>query len=153
MLQKDEDFLEQKGYEDLEKNIKNFGRLKKFLIEFKEIVDTGKLSEFYCEKLWNLKKSKKQNQKGFDLKDESGKKYEVKYRKDSTNPGMEIKDKDSLDSVLYVHLDENLLPEVIKQFKSKDIQYTKNPPRVTFKGAEPKIIFQLKSGDKNKRAK
>jgi hypothetical protein len=152
MSQKDEDFLEQKGHEDLEKNIKNFGRLKKFLLEFKEIVDTGKLAEFYCEKLWNLKKPGKPNQKGFDLKDESGKKYEVKYRKDSTNPGMKIKDKDSLDSVLYVHLDENLLPEVIKQFKSKDIHYTKNL-RVTFKGAEPKIIFQLKSGDKNKKDK
>jgi hypothetical protein len=85
------------------------------------------------------------------LKDESGKKYEVKYRKDSTNPGMEIKDKGSLDSVLYVHLDENLLPEVIKQFKSKDIHYTKNP-RVSFKEAEPKIIFKLRS-DKNKKAK
>jgi len=148
MLQKDEDFLEQKGYEDLEKNIKNFGRLKKFLLEFKEIVDTGKLSEFYCEKLWNLKKPGKPNQEGFDLKDESGKKYEVKYRK-GKNSGMKIKDKDSLDSVLYVHLDENLLPEVIKQFKSKDIHYTKNP-RVSFKEAEPKIIFQLKSGDKNR---
>jgi hypothetical protein len=63
MLQKDKDFLEQKGYEDLEKNIKNFGRLKNFLIEFKEIVDTGKLAEFYCEKLWNLEKPKKPNQK------------------------------------------------------------------------------------------
>jgi hypothetical protein len=149
MLKKSEDFLKQKGYEDLE-NIENFDKLKNFLIEFKEIVDTGKLAEFYCEKLWNLKKSKKPNQKGFDLKDESGKKYEVKYRKDSTNPGMKIKDKDSLDSVLYVHLDENLLPEVIKQFKSKDLHYTKNPPRVTFKDAEPKIIFKLRS-DKSEK--
>jgi hypothetical protein len=151
MLKKGEDFLKQKGHEDLEKNIKNFGRLKKFLLEFKEIVDTGKLAEFYCEKLWNLKKPGKPNQKGFDLKDESGKKYEVKYRK-GKNSGMKIKDKDSLDSVLYVHLDGNLLPEVIKQFKSKDIPYTKNPPRVSFKKAEPKskIIFKLRS-DKSEK--
>jgi hypothetical protein len=101
------------------------------------------------------KNLKNRTKKGFDLKDESGKKYEVKYRKDSTNPGMKIKDKDSLDSVLYVHLDENLLPEVIQQFKSKDIPYTKNHPKVSFKKAEPKskIIFQLKSCDKNKKAK
>jgi hypothetical protein len=58
MLKKSEDFLKQKGYEDLE-NIENFDKLKNFLIEFKEIVDTGKLAEFYCEKLWNLKKIEK----------------------------------------------------------------------------------------------
>jgi len=40
---------------DLKKVIPNFNQFVKFISKFREIVDTGKLAEYYCSKLFRLK--------------------------------------------------------------------------------------------------
>ena len=135
--------------------IPDFEQFKNFVFKFKEIVDTGKLAEFYCEKLFDLDKISPRNS-GPDLETKNKKfVFEVKYRKmvflknedimSKTPPGMKI-DLKKIYSVLYVYLDGNLLPNHIFQIKSEDIKYTTDT-RVSFKNAfkknKAKTIFLI----------
>lgn len=104
------------------------------------------MAQFYCRKLFDLEEIKPFNRSGPDLESKDGKlKFEVKYRKmevemdddrilNRTPPGMPI-NLESIDYVLYVYLDDNLLPKFIFKIKSEDIDYTGTDKRVSFKRA------------------
>jgi len=128
--------------------IENFEVLKNFLAsEYgQKLIDRGKLAEFYCEELFGLKRTSRSNEEGYDLESKDGKRFEVKNRKAKlredylkTNsvllPGMEI-DLDKIDYVLYVILDENLLPKYIFQIPKEELgSRLKGKKRVSFKRA------------------
>lgn len=122
---------------DLEK-IVDLKRLTGFVSEFREIVDTGKLAQFYCRKLFNLREIEPFNKKGPDLESFDGKiKFEVKHRVfRNVPPGMPI-DLSNIDYVLYVDLEkESLLPKSIFRINKDDITYTnRKSKRVSFKRA------------------
>ena len=136
--------MELKNRIDLEKEINDFNQFIKFISEFKFIVDTGKLAEFYCIKLFNLKPTNKKND-FYDATDSESKRIEIKFRdtfkKQSIPSGMEIK-LETIDYVLLVYLDETLLPQKIYKIKSEYIDYTTGK-RVSFKRAfnENKLLF------------
>ncbi|MEK6832942.1 MAG: hypothetical protein AABY32_02750 [Nanoarchaeota archaeon] len=143
---------------NLSELIPNFDSFRVFINDHKDIVDTGKLAQFYCEKLLDLKGIKPFNTKGMDLESRDGKiKYEVKYRKgdfsDKTPIGMEI-DLSRINYVLYVELNpETLLPNKIFKIKSEDIQYKKGK-RVSFNKAfkDKKIeAIIIKQNEKTKK--
>ena len=123
----------------LKEFIQDFDRFKIFIKDYKDIVDTGKLAQFYCEKILDLKQIKPFNTKGMDLESKDSKiKYEVKYRKgnfsDKAPVGMKI-DLSKVNYVLYVELNsETLLPNRIFKIKSEDIEYKKGK-RVSFNKA------------------
>lgn len=146
--------MKPKRMKDLEK-IVDVKRLTDFVSEFREIVDTGKLAQFYCRKLFDLRQIKPFNKKGPDLESSDGKiKFEVKHRffRAKTPPGMPI-DLSSIDYVLYVDLEsESLLPKYIFQIKKDDITYTnRKSKRVSFKRAfeekKYKVIFEASSSN------
>jgi len=137
-----------KTIKDLKKITPNFKQFCRFISEFKEIVDSGKLAEFYCSRLFSLKLVEPRNS-NIDAIDPEGKKIEIKHRSYSTEipPGMKI-NLDNIDYLFYVKLNkENLLPEEIYKIKAKDIEYTDTKAkRVSFKKAFKKkkveVVFK-----------
>ncbi|MCP8313155.1 MAG: hypothetical protein H3Z53_02120 [archaeon] len=133
-----------KNMKDLRREIEDFDGFVSFISKFEKIIDTGKLAEFYCEKLFRLKPQPRNS--GFDATSSDGKKIEIKHRFYSTKtpPGMEV-DLEEIDYIYYVDLDESLLPSRIYQIKSGDVYYTKGK-RVSFRRAfeerKFKLIFQ-----------
>ncbi|MDO8538291.1 MAG: hypothetical protein Q7S21_05385 [archaeon] len=121
-----------KSISDLQNSIHNFKRFRAFLLEFKEIIDTGKLAEFYCCKLFDLKPVKPHNAY-IDAKSKSGERIEIKHRffSGKTPPGMKINLK-NIDFVYYVELSDNLLPKQIFKIKKEDIEQV-SKGRVSFK--------------------
>ncbi|MEM2099968.1 MAG: hypothetical protein QXV37_01410 [Candidatus Jordarchaeaceae archaeon] len=139
-----------KTKEDLENAIRkkgwDFNEFVGFLTKFKEIVDTGKLAEFYCKILFNLRPTSRNY--GFDAIDQENKKVEIKHRfySGKTPPGMEM-DLNTIDYVLYVDLDkDDLLPKQILKIKSEDIIRRTKGKRVSFKKAikerKAELVFQ-----------
>lgn len=134
-----------KRRKDLLKVIPNFNQFAKFISKFQEVVDIGKLAEFYCSKLFGLKLVKPCNS-NIDAVGPAGEKIEIKCRTYSGKipPGMKVNLQD-IDYVFYVVLDDNLLPKRIFKIKSKDIYYTRGK-RVSFKKAfdsdKAELIFQ-----------
>lgn len=123
-----------KTKKDLRKSIPNFEQFHRSLLIARKVVDTGKLAEFYCRKLFLLKQVKPHNA-SVDAVDSRGKKIEIKYRfiLKKTPPGMKINLK-RIDFVLYVELDKRLLPARIFKVETKDIHSTRNG-RVSFREA------------------
>jgi len=76
----------------------------------------------------------------------SGKRIEIKHRAYAGNipPGMKVA-LQNVDYVLYVELDNDLLPKHIYRIKSEDIEYTTHK-RVSFRRAfkenKARLIFQ-----------
>jgi len=130
---------------DLKKVIPDFDQFTGFISKFRDVVDTGKLAEFYCCKLFKLKLVKPHNS-AIDAISPSGKRIEIKHRANTgkTPGGMKI-DLEKIDYVLYVLLDDNLLPKRIYKIKSQDIDYTTGK-RVSFgrafKENRVKLVFQ-----------
>jgi hypothetical protein len=130
---------------DLKKVIPEFDKFAKFISKFRDVVDTGKLAEFYCSKLFRLKLVKPRNS-NIDATSPPGKKIEIKHRfyKREIPPGMKI-DLRNIDYVLYVGLDDDLLPKRIYKIESKDINYTTHKRvsfRKAFKENKAKLVFQ-----------
>ncbi|OGD95513.1 hypothetical protein A3F57_03205 [Candidatus Roizmanbacteria bacterium RIFCSPHIGHO2_12_FULL_36_11] len=123
-----------KNQSDLEKLIPDFEDFKKVLWSYKNIIDTGKLTEYYCSILFGLTLTTPRNYY-FDALTSENKKVEVKHRFYSGNipPGMKIK-LENIDVIYYVELEPNLLPKRIYKFLSEDITYTMNG-RVSFQNA------------------
>jgi len=113
--------------------------------KFKEIVDSGKLAEFYCSRLFDLKLVRPRNS-NIDAIGPKGERIEIKHRFYSGKipPGMKI-NLHNIDYVFYVELDDNLLPNRIFKIKSNDIDYTTGK-RVSFKRAfnenKVELVFQ-----------
>ncbi|MEM5799305.1 MAG: hypothetical protein QXZ43_01405 [Candidatus Aenigmatarchaeota archaeon] len=135
-----------KTRKDLEKVIQDFDQFSEFIHKFKEFIDTGKLAEFYCSKLFDLKLVKPHNS-NIDALGPKGERIEIKHRfySGKTPPGMKV-NLDIIDYVFYVQLDENsLLPKEIFKIKSKDIEY-KSDKRVSFRKAfkenKAELIYQ-----------
>ncbi|MEM5803234.1 MAG: hypothetical protein QW350_00670 [Candidatus Aenigmatarchaeota archaeon] len=109
-----------KTRKDLEKVIQDFDQFSEFIYKFKEFIDTGKLAEFYCSKLFDLKLVKPHNS-NIDALGPKGERIEIKHRfySGKTPPGMKV-NLDVIDYVFYVQLDENsLLPKKNIQNKIK----------------------------------
>lgn len=112
----------------------DFENFQQDLIKYRDIIDTGKLAEFYCEKLFGLsafRSAKSQNIRKngpHDANTPCGERVEIKYRapNSKTPPGMKLNFA-NFDFVLYVLLDENLLPSRIWRIRKCDITQTKNP--------------------------
>ncbi len=135
-----------KTKKDLEKNIQYFSKFSEMISEFNEIIDTGKLAEFYCEKLFDLKLKKPRNS-NIDAESPSGKKIEIKQRfyNGKIPPGMKI-NLENIDYVYYVKLDDkSLLPKYIYKIKSEDIEHTVKGRvsfKKTFNDKKEEIVFQ-----------
>lgn len=127
-----------KNLKDLKKIISNFKHFKENLVKFKNFIDTGKLAEYYCIVLYELKLIKPHNA-SFDALTSDNKKVEIKHRvhKGSILPGMKI-NLESIDQVYYVELDQNLLPIKIHKILVTDLEYSTGK-RVSFKK-----VFDLK---------
>lgn len=101
------------------------------LIKYKALIDTGKLAEFYCERLFGLSgyrsaKSDLVRKNGpHDASTQDGDRIEVKYRASKGTPGM-VMNFANFDFVLYVLLDESLLPSCIWKIRKRDIVQTQN---------------------------
>ncbi|MBI2048218.1 MAG: hypothetical protein HYT27_03695 [Parcubacteria group bacterium] len=110
-----------KTYKDLKKSIPGFNRFHQSLLAVREVVDTGELSEFYCRKLFRLKRVKPWNA-AIDAIDPHGKKVEIKHRSitGKTPAGMKVHLK-KIDYLLYVELSKKLLPAKIFKIDAKDI--------------------------------
>jgi hypothetical protein len=134
-----------KTREDLEKIIADFKQFTELISRFKEIVDSGKLAEFYCSRLFDLKLVRPRNS-NIDAIGPKGERIEIKHRFYSGKipPGMKI-NLHNIDYVFYVELDDNLLPNRIFKIKSNDIDYTTGK-RVSFKRAfnenKVELVFQ-----------
>jgi hypothetical protein len=134
-----------KTREDLEKIIADFKQFTELISKFKEIVDSGKLAEFYCSRLFDLKLVRPRNS-NIDAIGPKGERIEIKHRFYSGKipPGMKI-NLHNIDYVFYVELDDNLLPNRIFKIKSNDIDYTTGK-RVSFKRAfnenKVELVFQ-----------
>jgi len=134
-----------KTREDLEKIIADFNQFTELISKFKEIVDSGKLAEFYCSRLFDLKLVRPRNS-NIDAIGPKGERIEIKHRFYSGKipPGMKI-NLHNIDYVFYVELDDNLLPNRIFKIKSNDIDYTTGK-RVSFKRAfnenKVELVFQ-----------
>lgn len=139
----------------LSQKIQPFDKFKDFISTYHSLVDTGKLAQFYCEKLFDLTPHRIPNGP-YDLEDKKSKDekwIEVKYRffKGGFPPGMEL-DFRKFDVVYYVELGEDLLPVHIHKILKKDITQLSGEPwsesykgRVSFKEAyntgKAKIVF------------
>lgn len=123
-----------KSKKDLIKATPHFKSFISVLSKHKNIIDTGKLAEDYCAKLFKLKIVSPHNA-SIDAVDRYGKRVEIKQRifKGNFMPGMSI-NLAKIDYVLYVELSDNLLPRRIFKINAKDIKYTKGK-RVSFRGA------------------
>lgn len=124
-------------------SIKDIDEIKHFIKKHKRLVDTGKLAEFWCEKLCGITLAKKSNEKGYDGITSSGEKIEIKYRylKGKVPPGMKI-DTAKIKYVYYVFMNEDLLPDSIYRYNIKHIQQKENS-RVSFKNAHKKGQFEI----------
>jgi hypothetical protein len=135
-----------KTNKDLKKSIPDFLKFCNFIKKHKQIIDTGKLSEWYCKLLFNLRLSDKPNS-SYDAIDKNGNKVEIKQRKTKGKMlgGMKI-DLSRISYVLYVVLQDDLLPETIYRFDKKHIRQLKNG-RASFKWAFDKgkaeIIYKI----------
>jgi hypothetical protein len=139
----------------LSQKIEDFGKFNEFLSSYRHLVDTGKLAQFYCEKLFDLTQHRVLNGP-YDLEDKKSKdekRIEVKYRfsKGGFPPGM-VLDFQKFDIVYYVELRDDLLPAHIHKIKKADItqlggeQWSDSyKGRVSFKEAyntgKAKIVF------------
>lgn len=123
-----------KNIKDLKKAVSDFDKLKYFLSKYKNIVDSGRLSEFWCARLFNLELSEKTNDK-IDAIDRNGKRIEIKQRfyTGKVPIGMKIK-LNSVDEVYYVQLGLDLIPQEIYKIEARNIESLKNS-RVSFKKA------------------
>ncbi|MEN6624295.1 MAG: hypothetical protein ABFD50_22450 [Smithella sp.] len=133
-----------KNLNDLKSNISDFENFCKFIKENKFMISTGKLSEYYCHLLFNIKIKKKSNAL-YDGEDSESKKVEIKQRRSvSKSPsGMKI-DLKRIDYVLYVFLDEeDLLPDEIIKIEKECITETSNG-RVSFNDAFNNKKFTIK---------
>jgi len=133
-----------KTYKDLENSIPNFNRFHQSLLVAKEVVDTGELSEFYCRKLFRLKRVKPWNA-AIDAIDPNGKKVEIKHRSmtGKTPAGMKVHLK-KIDYLLYVELDKKLLPVKIFKINAKNITPLRNGRvsfRKAFQNGKAQIVF------------
>jgi hypothetical protein len=96
-----------------------------------------------------LEITRPRNQYHYDARSPDGQRIEIKHRFFSTRtpPGMKI-DLEKIDSVLYVDLDENLLPRRIFKIEPKDLEYTTGK-RVSFQKAfkenKVKMVYQNSS--------
>ncbi len=127
---------------NLESKIPNFLEFKKFIAKYKDIVDKGKLAEYYCGILFNLTPIKPFNAK-YDALTQEGKKVEIKHRivKSTIPPGMKI-DLEIIDLVYYVYLNDDLLPTHIYKFNKNDLRYTVGK-RVSFRNAFENKKYEL----------
>lgn len=93
--------------------IPNFKEFVNFITKSRDIVDTSKLAEFYCSRLFDLKLMEPRNQYSYDAESPKGDKIEIKHRfyAGGIPPGMEI-DLHRIDYVFYVELDSDLLPKI-----------------------------------------
>ncbi len=123
-----------KNEKDLELVIPNYEKFKQVLIDHKEIIDTGRLAEFYCSKLFDLKLVQPHNS-SIDAIAPDGARIEIKHRFYSGKipPGMKINLK-NIDWVYYVELNADLLPEHIHRINPNDIE-TPSGNRVSFRHA------------------
>lgn len=123
-----------KNIKDLKKAVSDFDKLKYFLSKYRNIVDSGRLSELWCARLFNLKLSEKTNDK-IDAIDRNGKRIEIKQRfyTGKVPIGMKIK-LNNVDKVYYVQLGLDLIPQKIYKIEARDIKSLKNG-RVSFKKA------------------
>ncbi len=128
-----------KSITDLQK-IEGFIEITTFIDKYPQLIDRGRLAEYFCEHLFDVTLNKVMNEKGFDATTRSGKKIEIKAREvKNTPPGMKI-NLGEIDLVWYVALDKRLIPQVIYEYKAKQLTQMKNG-RVSFSNAEPKILF------------
>lgn len=134
--------LPMKNEKDLEISIPNFEQFRQVLIDHKEIIDTGRLAEFYCSKLFDLKLVTPHNA-SVDAIAPDGSRIEIKYRfySGKVPPGMKI-NLQNIDWVYYVELTENLLPKHIHKISSKDLGYTAGN-RVSFRQVFIDESFEL----------
>jgi len=133
-----------KRLKELIATIEDFEEFEKFISSYQDIVDTGKLAEFYCEKLFNLTPVIPRNQYSYDALDAEGKRVEIKHRFYSTKtpPGMKI-NLENIDYVLYVDIDEEtFLPTKIYKINAENIEY-KTGKRVSFKKAFDKNEYEV----------
>ncbi len=139
----------------LSHEIEDFDKFKEFLSTYRHLVDTRKLAQFYCEKLFDLTPLRVPNGP-YDLEDKKSvdeKRIEVKYRffKGGFPPGM-VLDFQKFDIVYYVELGDDLLPVHIHKIRKADITQLGGAQwselykgRVSFKEAyntgKAKIVF------------
>ena len=118
----------------MKQKIDNFSDFSEFIKNNKLIISTGKLSEYYCILLFDIMLNKKPND-SYDGVDKEKKKVEIKHRKSSSRipGGMKI-DLNRIDYVLYVFLEDDLLPKEIIRINKNHITKTSNE-RVSFKEA------------------
>ena len=137
-----------KNENDLKKKIPDFVKFCRFLKKHEYIIDTGRLSEWYCKILFNLKLSSKSNEL-YDAEDRQGNRVEIKQRNYSgKTPGGMKMDLKRISYVFYVKLNESLLPEIIHKIDKKDIIKLSNG-RVSFRKAfneniKAKIVYKQK---------
>ena len=110
------------------------------------IIDTGMLAEYYCKKLFALKDHKVWNGP-FDAETEDGLRIEIKIRdcfknnKITCPPGMKV-NKENMDWLFYVSLNENFTLKAILAFYKDDIDQLQNG-RVSFKKAFKEHKYQI----------
>ncbi|OGG04811.1 hypothetical protein A2Z33_05880 [Candidatus Gottesmanbacteria bacterium RBG_16_52_11] len=132
-----------KTYKDLKQSIPNFENFCDILQKYKELINTGKLAEFYCRRLFRLEPVVPSNS-NFDAMTQYLKKVEIKYRnfkKGKTPPGMKI-DSSLVDYVYYLELNENLLPINIYLYNIADLKHTTGM-RVSFNKIPKTKVFSL----------
>jgi hypothetical protein len=134
-----------KNLNDLKQQITDFKNFCDFIRNYQSIISTGRLSEYYCSLLFDIELNGNPNSP-YDGVDKDNKKVEIKYRK-SVSPtprGMKI-DLKAIDYVLYVSLDDDLLPNKIIRIDKEYITGTSNG-RVSFKNAlnnrKCKLIYE-----------
>jgi hypothetical protein len=134
-----------KNREDFKKCIPEYNQLTECLSRFRAVIDTGKLAEFYCCKIFDLKLVTPHNST-IDAMSSTGERIEIKHRffSGKVPPGMKI-NLQNIDYVLYVELNDDLIPKQIYKIHSKDIYYTTGS-RVSFKKAfkedNAELLFQ-----------
>ena len=70
----------------IDRAIPDFNEFVRFITKFRDIVDTGKLAEFYCSKLFDLKLVKPRNQYSYDAESPQAKnrnQTQILFHKDS----------------------------------------------------------------------
>ena len=112
-----------------------FRRLVPLLSQYRGLMDTGKLAEWYCVKLFGLRLVMPRNRKGADALGSRGERIEIKHRFFSgrTPPGMRMK-RDDVDYVLYVELAKDLIPRRILRIASRDL-VSMSDGRISFRNA------------------
>jgi len=124
-----------KTLEDLRAAMADFNDFRDVLRRYRHIIDTGKLAEYWCRVLFDLQPECITNHPGYDARMRTGERVQIKYRKFSGKipPAMRI-NLNSVDCILYVELDDELLPAQIWRVDAVHLTRMKND-RCSFRQA------------------